>query len=124
MVDRTNLNNVAPLSAKIVLASIDKDPDFHHVADGIVHFRLEAYDSDGVLITQTNNPDVKLINGYSFSNRAVPAYLDLELGILEPEALDRFNARAFSYAMPAEFLTNQVGRVHLFKKRIPIRNVP
>jgi hypothetical protein len=52
----------------------------------------------------------------------VPAYIELELGILEPRALERF--RGLGVGQPQyEYLSNRVAQVHLFRQRIPIRNV-
>jgi hypothetical protein len=62
-------------------------------------------------------------NYYFFSN-AVPAYLELEVGFLEPHLLDRL--KGIGNANPAAqyaYLSNHVANVHLFRRRIPIRNV-
>lgn len=115
--------NVAALSSHVTLATLNNNANFHRVADGIVHLRLRAYDTNGVLITSNNIPDVQLVGGYIFSNQALPAYVDLELGILEPKALSQFKARSENPARALAYLTNQVDKVHLFRQRIPIRTV-
>ena len=75
--------------------------------DGIIHFRVLPYDRDGFL-SRSN----------IFTGPDLPAFLDLEVGILEPKAMEQFRARGED----AAWLENQVGRVHLFRQRIPIRN--
>ncbi len=59
---------------------------------------------------------------FSFRSNAVPAYVDLELALLEPDTLAQYylmlqdeNPNAASY------LAKQMAKVHLFRKRIPIR---
>jgi hypothetical protein len=74
-----------------------------------------------VTVPYTALPD--RYNYYFFSN-AVPAYLELEVGFLEPHLLDRL--RGIGNGNPAAqyaYLSNHVANVHLFRRRIPIRNV-
>jgi hypothetical protein len=62
------------------------------------------------------------LNCYFFSN-AVPAYVELEVGFLEPHILDRFKALNGNPLAQTQYLSNHVANVHLFRRRIPIRNV-
>jgi type II secretory pathway pseudopilin PulG len=121
------------------------------IADGIVHFRVRAFATNGFPVTPcfaTNacfRTNVNFLTGvvlkstaaywdpdpviqdqpkYYFLSNAVPAYLELELGILEPQVLERY--RGIGAANPAAqraYLSNHVASVHLFRQRIPIRNV-
>src|SRR5713101_2942029 len=105
---------------------------FHRVADGIVHFKLLAYDADGLLYTRsfvTNSGGVGVVNvgtvvgqndyDYYFTNY-LPSYLELELGVLDPRAVAQFRARVASSNSPVQFgnpvawsyLTNHVGSIH------------
>jgi type II secretory pathway component PulJ len=59
---------------------------------------------------------------FAFKSNAMPAYIEMEFGILEPETLTQY------YLMKKEenpnadkFLQRQVSKVHLFRQRIPIR---
>lgn len=59
---------------------------------------------------------------FQFRSNALPAAIDMEFGILEPETLSQY------YLMKREqnpnatnFLARQVSKVHLFRQRIPIR---
>lgn len=59
---------------------------------------------------------------FAFRSNALPAYIEMELGLLEPEALERY------YLMLADqnpnatnYLAGQINKVHLFRQRIPIR---
>ncbi len=59
-----------------------------------------------------------------FLSNAMPASVELELGILEPQTYQRY--RAIASANPAAaglFLSNHVAQVHLFRQRVPIPNV-
>ena len=88
------------------------DAGFHRVIDGVVHFNLIPYDTNGVPLSFTN----------VYTANFFPAYVDMELGIVEPKTLDQFRARLDKLPGVAQnYLTNRVERVHMFKQRIPIR---
>lgn len=114
------------------------------VIDGVVHLRVLAYDNIGELITpfsHTNsfisvtnlsafpaispNPSLQLAPdldlAYHFRNQAVPAYLELEIGVLEAKTAAR--ARNLPVGSQAEFLKAKAGNVQIFRQRIPVRNV-
>lgn len=124
--------------------------NFHRVADGIIHLRLAAYDSEGrplrwrapfertnfyprynVLwnpgrISPTNNVALRT-DRYGqtqliFLSNALPAYVELELGFLEPTTLAQFQSlRETSDSVARDFLKKRASKVHLFRKQIPIR---
>ena len=113
-------------------ANNDITTNMNRILDNVVHFKVRAYDTNGYWIT-TNMPkgaDVRYSTGvapgevgyYMMSNSVVPASIEFELGILE----ERTAARARAIANPArrrDYLTNQVGKVHVFRWRVPVRNV-
>jgi len=110
--------------------------DFHRVADGIVHFKLLAYNADGLLysnsfgnafggLTLFNLGTVVGQNDYDYYfTNYLPSYLELELGVLDPRAVAQFRARTNNPVLARGYLTDHVGSIHLFKQRIPIRNSP
>jgi hypothetical protein len=129
----TNAHNsrpdlIASFSQSFRAASLS---NLHRVADGIVHLRLRAFATNGTLIdpgwgvkNTTNQWDI--LPGeiqYSFYSNAVPAYVDLELGILEAKVMERFRSMENNSVVARAFLNKQAGRVHLFRQRVPIRNV-
>jgi len=123
------------------------------IADGIVHLRVRAYAANGRLVTTnyltgtnamyqlgyagpyTNVHNAVVYNSsiygsandlhqaacYFMSN-AVPAYAELEMGILEPQVLQKYRSIALPSAA-LQYLSNHVAQVHIFRQRIPIRNV-
>jgi hypothetical protein len=118
------------------------------IADGIVHLRLRAFAKNGYLVTTnffnrtnavfplssigpyTNIPNALVFGDLAderqsacyFMSNALPAYLELELGILEPQALQKY--RSIEAAVPArQYLSNHVAQVHIFRQRIPVRNL-
>ena len=123
--------------------------NFHRVADGIIHLRLTAFDAEGrrmgldttnvhpayrVLrqsiaqrqVPATNNVIIRQdLAGQSrliFLSNAVPAYLELEFGVLEPQTFVKFESLREGPASAAQdFLKKQAAKVHLFRQRIPIR---
>jgi len=123
------------------------------IADGIVHLRLRAYAKNGYLITTniftgtnatfalrpngpyTNVPNALAFGSASYSStaderqascyfmsNALPGYLELELGVLEPQILQKY--RSIGVASAASlYLSNHVAQVHIFRQRIPVRNL-
>jgi len=59
---------------------------------------------------------------YYFVSNAVPAYVELEIGILEPATLERYRSIG-SPAAARDYLSNHVAQVHVFRQRATIRNV-
>ncbi|MDB6033650.1 MAG: hypothetical protein JWM16_3988 [Verrucomicrobiales bacterium] len=90
-----------------------EDAGFHRVIDGVVHFDLIPYDTNGVPLSVTN----------VYTTNFMPAYVDVELGILEPKTLEQVRARLSAGNTNAAkiYLMDRVERVHMFKQRIPIR---
>lgn len=114
---------------------------FQRVTDGVVHFRVTAFDSEGRPIepyepavnrSWTNQyADISVTNElnatrprYVFTNTAVPASVEIELGIIEPYVLERYRSMARTPSVASNYLARQVARVHLFQQRIPVRSAP
>jgi type II secretory pathway pseudopilin PulG len=110
---------------------------FQRVIDGVVHFRLRAFDTNGIPIWRSDPATNNVLamrdpaSGprldtdpfeilYAFVDDALPAYVELELGIVEPQIFDQLKSMP-NPAMAYRHLTNQAARVHLFQQRIPIR---
>jgi hypothetical protein len=113
---------------------------FSYLLDGVVHLTVRAFDQEGRWIQRntlplyTNALNTAFLNNaygeaqfYMFSN-TVPASVELELGILEDQAIARAKSLGVSgqppYNAPRQwaFLTNQSGSVHLFRQRVSIPN--
>lgn len=112
------------------------------VLEGVVHFRVRAYDTNGFWINPldfgTNTPIHRslFLSGFpvqgevavsQFYERAVPAFVEVEIGVLERQALERYQAIPVlpggNDTARRNYLQQQIGRVHVFRQRIPIRNV-
>ena len=59
---------------------------------------------------------------FTFTNNAVPAFVEFELGILEERALARVKSIPDA-ATRTKYLEDQAGRVQIFRTRVPVRNV-
>jgi prepilin-type N-terminal cleavage/methylation domain-containing protein len=111
------------------------------IVDGVVHFRIRAFDTQGRLLptfgvtspqyTKFPSPaELAALNlplyysMYSYSN-AVPAYVELEMGVLQNRTLERFKTFSDNTDPTAarKFLAAHAAQVQLFRQRIPIRNV-
>ena len=106
------------------------------ILDGVMAFKVRAYDTDGIWITTnvvvngtTNvlaDPTNSLTAGepqdiYIYSN-ALPASVEIELGVLEDRPLQRVESIGNSIAQ-SKYLAQQAGKVHVFRQRVWIRNV-
>jgi hypothetical protein len=106
----------------------------NRIVDGVVHFKIRAFDPSGVWITNNlaANTEIRPIQNsiivtnevefYRFTNNAVPAFVEFELGILEERILARVKSIPDATAR-RNYLQEQVGRVHIFRTRVPVRNV-
>jgi prepilin-type N-terminal cleavage/methylation domain-containing protein len=112
------------------------------ILDGVVQFRVRCYDPSGTLLVgnfgsflpgnNLTNRYVVITNStvlapgevesYNFSNNVVPAFVEVEMGVLEPAVLKRFNSIPDPIAR-SNFLANHAGNVQLFRQRVAIRNV-
>jgi type II secretory pathway pseudopilin PulG len=121
--------------AACIPGSTDSLKISNRICDGVIHFRFRAFNTNGILIT-TNllagtviQPSAVArgeIGLYRFNSNAVPASVDMELGILEQHAWERYlsigaPAARLNYLRSADYYISS--RVHLFRQRIPIRNV-
>lgn len=133
-------------------ATIDRLATSHPVMDGVVHFRLVAYDAAGFpLLLGDESGDMNKATfrgmpasslGYPrswfpdparpsstayhfrrFTFPRFPAYLELEIGVLEPQVVTRYNAIPV-FAEARKYLARNAGKIHLFRHRIPLRNSP
>jgi len=107
-----------------------------HLMDGVVHLTVRAYDPNGYWMTNgypfgyTNYarnvwfspPTLGEVGFYMYSN-TLPAAVQVELGVLEDRTVQRAESLAGSPLAQANYLAQQAGKVHLFRQRIPIRNV-
>ncbi len=107
LVETTPATNVFGLNNVFGYAPLGNPTNrFARIIDGVVHLRIIPYDANGLVIT-TN----------IFLGGALPAVIELELGILDPERFERFKARGSDPA----YLEKRIADVHIFRQRIPIR---
>ena len=113
-----------------------------HLIDGVLQLTVRAYDPNGRWMT----------NGYPFGytnlaknawfapptlgesslilySNTLPASVEVDLGVLEDRSIQRAES-LFDVVPPAaptwlrsNYLAQQSGKVHLFRQRVPIRNV-
>jgi prepilin-type N-terminal cleavage/methylation domain-containing protein len=122
----------------------------NRICDGVIHFRLRAFATNGFPIYldnssqarfQTNayNTGASFVRGVTttanytrpdnwsalyFVSNAVPASVELELGILEQHVWERYNSIDAPLARLAYLRRDDIAsRVHLFRQRVQIRNV-
>jgi hypothetical protein len=125
--------------------------NLHRVSDGIVHFRLLAYDQSGrrldvneplgftnfprLVLQPSQNPPTNSAatvflrpdhpqppnqTDFFFTSNALPAYVELEIGVLERTTFEQYLAVRGTPLAP-KFLRERANKVHLFRERIPIR---
>lgn len=104
---------------------------FTPVLKGVIHFRVVPYDALGLPMiyrpTNVYQPEVLLTldqggeTAFAFTSNALPAYLEVELGIIEPQTLAQYEGFPAGSTRALEFLADHAGQVQLFRQRIPIR---
>jgi hypothetical protein len=106
-------------------AAREGDANVHRITDGVVQFQITPFDARGrayPIPTGTNDLSVK-VDEVFFENRFLPAHVELEIGLMEPETVRKFNAiNPMSTNAAQVFLLQQIGKMHLFRQRIAIRN--
>jgi hypothetical protein len=128
----------------------------NRICDGVVHFRLRAFATNGFPLFSdgnfgnacfyfyTNAPTRQFLSqaavrqtlavpnfaypdnwsGLYFASNAVPAAVEMELGLLEQAAWERYSSIGSAAARLLYLQREDISsRVHLFRQRIPIRNV-
>jgi len=99
----------------------------NHVMDGVVNLQLRIFDARGLAYTNTtpnsvSNLSVSLPDSFAFAGDYLPAYVELEMAVLEPDALRQYQAKSVNPSVAKQFLAERAHNVHLFRQRIPIRN--
>ena len=140
-------------------ANTNSPQRFQRITDGIVHFRVTAYDSSGLPMTNAvpgttfPMPDgrplrygreaINFQEEYSttpyevglhkypapvpreitqcYFTNALPAFVEVELGVLEPQIVERWKSMP-NPQMASSYLARQTGKLRLFQQRIPIRS--
>jgi type II secretory pathway pseudopilin PulG len=112
-----------------------------HVMDGVAHLVVHTYDPGGYSMTngynywQTNRPLNVWFSppewgevGATFYSNAVPASVELQMGVLEDRTLQR--AQSLSTGLSPlndisewTYLQGQAGHVQIFRQRVTIPNV-
>jgi type II secretory pathway pseudopilin PulG len=97
----------------------------HRVSDGIVHFSMEAVYVDRAPTSASGKEQYIRVNNFTFplnDSNALPVFVDLEIGVLEPATLKQFNSLTSNVSVAQNFLRDHVGRIHFFRERVPIHN--
>jgi prepilin-type N-terminal cleavage/methylation domain-containing protein len=109
-----------------------------HLRDGVVALTVRPYDVNGGLMTNhvtysggqyvTNEnvfyflPALGQVGFVMFSN-ALPASVEIEMGVLEDRTLQRAESLSGSYQAQSNYLAGSAGAVHVFRQRVAIANV-
>lgn len=107
---------------------------FNRIIDGVVHFRIRAFDVYGRELTNHESafqpewfgdlwlPDT--VPGdkrdYGLTNN-LPGSVELELGILEPQTIEQIRAMGTNVVAQSNYLSSRMSAVHIFRQQIPIR---
>lgn len=120
------------------LNALNPAPDFNkltRVADGVIHFRVRAYGTNGLLldpfydagvfpnITVDYDPASASQFQYEFRSNALPTAVEIELAVVEPDVLARVEALPTAGNVRRNYIEQQAGKVHIFRQRVPIRRV-
>ena len=135
-------------------AFLNTSNNMSHVMDGVVHLVVRAYDPNGALMTNGyvfNNigtgmtnpgntwftppyPDANGEVGFVMTSNALPASLELQLGVLEDRTLKRASslnpgqsiftaASTWNSSAQQNYLQLQSGTTQVFRERVTLQNV-
>lgn len=121
--------------ALIVPATLESATNrFTPILDGVIHFRTTAHDAGGVEMAwfRTNTlyygrevwleqDRLPSETSFGFLSNALPAYLEIELGVIEPRTLEQYRSFPAGSVRARQFLAERAAQVHLFRQRVPIR---
>ena len=107
---------------------------FHRVADGVVHLKIRAFDQFGnengkeqgmdFFPGNTNfsypTPAYTNLLGLLLPPADLPATIQLEVAILEPEAYEQLRALPTNSQAQRTFLGNAGGKIQIYRQNIPI----
>jgi type II secretory pathway pseudopilin PulG len=118
--------------------------DSNHVSkiiEGVIGFKVRTYDVTNNWLTPYLLSNIatnysmwthdNLVLGPMFSgevadsqfySNAIPAFLEFELAVLEPNTYERYKSIPI-YDAQTNYLAHQAGRVHVFRQRVAVRNV-
>jgi hypothetical protein len=125
----TNVNALAPGFTNNLWSAFEKGlgtfPSnyWHRVADGVIDLRITPFDQYGnTNYYNPNNPGVSYYPvGYAFWSNTLPNSVELEFGILEPEALVQARGLAGNPTALLNFLsTNSAPKMEVFRQRITV----
>jgi prepilin-type N-terminal cleavage/methylation domain-containing protein len=136
------LKNVLQLPGAGARTSVGYRTNASRVIDGVINFKITAYDAVGRPIDPAYPADQfpasdgsqrfppllrenvvqNLFSEVTYSNGAMPAYLEIELDTLEPRLLEQFRALPPNASIRNRYLTNNLSRIQSFRQRIPIRS--
>ena len=106
--------------------------NYHRVADGVVHLVAQPLDTNSAVYFVTNSTP-ELANSssplgpywcYTFGYTNLPSFVDLEIGVLDPQTLKQLETRLMpdpTGGMAQTYLLQKSAKVYLFRQRIPIR---
>ena len=104
----------------------------NRIADGVIALEIHVLDRFGNEVYNTNNlPTPRFPANYTTwqtwpawapDSTNLPAFLELDLGMVEPEILEQ--ARAKGGVRGFAFLQQHAGNVHIFHQQIPVRSGP
>jgi prepilin-type N-terminal cleavage/methylation domain-containing protein len=109
--------------------SLTNMPGVSKILDGVMSFKVRAFDTNGFWIVATNlNGNILAFTNstgetsfYGFYSNALPASVEVELGVLEDRAVKRVESIQ-NFQQQTNYLAYQAGKVHIFRQRILIPN--
>ena len=118
------------------LPVLANNTNVHHLVDGVLHFNVRAYDTNGVVLTNGfglnqayNVKNARFYNAvggevamYMCSN-TVPAAVEIQLGVMEDRILQRASSMPMGSPAQVNYLAQQAGKLHVFRQRVNIPSV-
>jgi hypothetical protein len=121
----SNFNFIGPFLTSIKEQNFTNQAYWHRVADGVVSLKMFAYDQNGnepwIESTYYGDYDESAEISYPFTSNTLPNAVDVELAILEPDALAQARSLAQVPAALNSYMgSNALTKMEIFRRRVSI----
>jgi len=110
-----------------------------HLIDGVIDFRVQPFDLNGYPMTNNYQPNAGHntiypntsfpflpqygVRTFYFLSNSIPGSIEIQMGALEDAVLRRAESFGPHSSSQSNYLSQQAGRVHVFRQRVFLPNV-
>jgi hypothetical protein len=122
-----------PFFNAVASQSYTNNTNFSLIADGVVHLKIRTYDQNGNepwVETVADNGGIPSLVTYPLAStnylsvsNTLPNFIELEVGVLEPETYQRAKSMSGNPTVQSNFMVEAAGQTHIFRQQILVPGV-